>query len=73
MNFAYLTNILQTETLTCMLTVPGETNLRLPDWSGKDIFRMSNNSTRYKKVINRSWKQEGEIKGREHTGNFAQF
>lgn len=73
MYFMYLTNILQTKTLTCMLTVPWKTNLRLPEWSGKVIFRMSNNSTKYKKVMNRSRKQEVEIKGREHTDDFIQF
>lgn len=69
----YFPNILQTKILTCIIAVQWETNIRLSDWSGKDIFRMSNNRIKYKKVMNRSGKQEREMNGREYTDTSTRF
>lgn len=48
------------------MAVQWETNIRLRALSGTSIFKTSNSSIKYRKVINRSRKQNGKWRERTH-------
>lgn len=57
--------------MSTTVSAESEINIRLSDWIGKTIFREYKSGTKYEKILHRSGKQEGKMKGREHTDIFT--